>query len=231
MFESKKTWSSVTRECKYESAIRDGLLYRIYDTPGINSPVDLKKTVDVATDIRRCLYCTSPGFHAIVFVMSTEERISREDMKMFEMLDQLLGESAFRYMIIVFTKVEDENELKEMMNDAPEIVKLKVKCDNRHVIFGENRKEVPHNFVKKFDEILTQLIQKNARHGKEYYTHKLYEKAMTILEMDKQEYIAAHPYVSESEAFEKVRIRATEGGSPRDSELRNLDDASCCSIS
>lgn len=231
MFESKKTWSSVTRECKYESAIRDGLLYRIYDTPGINSPDDLKNTVDVETDIRRCLYCTSPGFHAIVFVMSTEERITKEDMQMFEKLDLLLGESAFRYMIIIFTKVDDENELKGMMNEAPEIVKLNVKCNNRYVMFGENKKEVPKSFVKKFDKILTQLIQKNARDGKEYYTHKLYEKAMSILEMDKQEYIAKHPNVSGSEAFEIVRIRATEGRSPRDEELRNLNDDNCCSIS
>lgn len=228
---AKKTWSSVTRDCKYESATRDGLLYRIYDTPGINSPDDLDKTVDVEADIRRCLYCTSPGFHAIVFVMSTEERISKEDMQMLGKLDLLLGESAFRYMILVFTKLDDEDELKEMMNEAPEIVKLNVKCDNRHVIFGENKKEVPISCVRKFDEILTQLIKKNARLGKEYYTHKLYDKAMTILELDKQEYMATHPYVSGSEALEIVRVRATEGGSPRDEELRSLDNASCCSIS
>lgn len=231
VFESRKTWSSVTRECKYESATRDGLLYRIYDTPGINSPDDLEKTVDVETDIRRCLYCTSPGFHAIVFVISTDERISKEDMKMLGKLDVLLGESAFRYMILVFTKLDDENVLKEMLNDAPEIVNLKVKCDNRYVIFGENKNRVPINFVRKFDEVLTQLIEKNARHGKEFYTHKLYEKAMAILEMDRQEYVTTHPNVSESEAFEIVRVRATEGGSPRDKELINLEDEGCCSIS
>lgn len=65
-FESKRCWSSVTRQCKYGSAARDGFLYRIYDTPGVNSPEELQTTVNVEEDIRRCLYCTSPGFHAIV---------------------------------------------------------------------------------------------------------------------------------------------------------------------
>lgn len=231
MFESRKTWSSVTRKCEYESATRNGLLYRIYDTPGINSPHDLEKTVDVETDIRRCLFCTSPGFHAIVFVLSTEERISQEDMKMLQKLHHILGESAFRYMILVFTKLDNEEELRRMMTEAPEIVKLNTNCDNRHVVFGDNKMQVPDNCVRKFDAILTQMIKKNALIGKEFYTHKLYEKAMDILEMDKKDYMADNPEESGSKAFEIVRIRATQGQSPRDEKLRNLDDEGCCSIS
>lgn len=40
-----------------------------------------------------------------------------------------------------------------------------------------------------------------------------------------------HPNLSESEALEIVRSRATEGFSPRDTELRGLNDPNCCSIS
>lgn len=231
-FESKRCWSSVTRQCKYGSAARDGFLYRIYDTPGVNSPEELQTTVNVEEDIRRCLYCTSPGFHAIVLVLSAAERITNEDLQMLKKLDGLLGESAYKYMILVISKLEnDENELGKMMCEAPEIVKLNVKCNSRHVIFGDDPKNIPFECVKKFDDILTKLIKENEWQGKEYYTHKYYEKATRILEKDKEDYMRDHPNVSEGEAFEIVRSRATEGFSPRDTELRGLKDPNCCSIS
>lgn len=56
-------------------------------------------------------------------------------------------------------------------------------------------------------------------------------KATRILEKDKEDYMRDHPNVSEGEAFEIVRSRATEGFSPRDTELRGLKDPNCCSIS
>lgn len=231
-FESKRCWSSVTRQCKYGTAARDGFLYRIYDTPGVNSPDDLQKTVDVETDIRRCLYCTSPGFHAIVLVLSAAERITKEDLQMIKKLNNLLGESAYKYMILVVSKLEnDENELGKMMIEAPEIVELNVKCSSRHIIFGDDPRKIPVECVKKFDDTLTQLIKENQWQGKEYYTHKYYEKATRILVKDKEDYMREHPNVSESEAFEIVRSRASEGLSPRDEELRGLKDPNCCTIS
>ncbi|XP_061173165.1 GTPase IMAP family member 4-like [Saccostrea echinata] len=228
VFESKRCWSSVTRKCEYGVGVRNGFLYRIYDTPGMNSPKDVGE--DVETDIKRCLYCTSPGFHAIVLVLSAAERITAEDVKMLKLLDKLLGESAFTYMILVFSKLEnDDIPLKEMMAESTEVVKLNVKCSRRYVIFGDNKKEIPSECVKKFDEVLTNLIKENSRRGKEYYTHDYYKNAIRILEKDKKDYMKENPEVPESEAMETVRNRAAEGLSPRDEELKGLKN--CCVIS
>lgn len=231
-FESRRCWSSVTRQCKYGSATRNKFLYRIYDTPGVNSPEELATSVDVETDIRRCLYCTSPGFHAIVLVLSAAERITKEDMTMLKKLDGLLGESAYKYMILMITKLEDnETVLNEMMAEAPQIVELNVKCRSRRVIFGNDATKIPDACVQKFDEMLTNLIKENAKQGSEYYRHKYYDEATKILEKDKSDYLKDHPDTSESVAFEIVRNRATEGLSPRDRELRSLNDPNCCTIS
>lgn len=228
MFESKRSFKSVTKECVYGSAIRNGLLFRIYDTPGINSP----DQVDPAIDIKRCLYCTSPGFHAIVLVMSGSDRITNEDMKLLKDLDSLLGVSAFKYLILVVSKLEnDENDLYRLISESPEMASLNSKCSCRHVIFGNNPKEIPSECIGKFDNILNELVKENARDGNEYFKHRFYDKATQILAKDMDDYMAAHNGVSKEHALEKVREIAMQGKSKRDSELTGLSKKEgCCSI-
>lgn len=227
-FKSEQSFNSVTKICHYGSATRNGLLYKIYDTPGIGSPDDLFKKVDVETDIKRCLYSTSPGFHAIVLVISGADRISAEDLKMLKKLDDLLGESAFRYMILVISKLStDENVLNRLVSQSPDMAGLRYKCSERILSFGKNEDKVPDECVRKFDNILTNLIKENAHEGKEYYTHKYYERATRILEYDRDDYIKAYPEVNRDQALEIVRSRALEGKSPRDKELCNLRSRFC----
>lgn len=226
-FKSKQCWSSVTRKCDYGTAVRNGIRYRIFDTPGVNSPKNMNE-IDVETEIRRCLFCTSPGFHAIVLVLSAAERITNEDLQMLKTLDTMLGESSFRYMILVVTKLEnDESLLNEMIAAAPEVANLNAKCEERRVIFGDDKKEIPPECLQKFDEVLTELIKENTKYDKEFYRHKYYEKATRILTRDKDDYKKKHPEISDSEAFEIVRNEAAVGRSPRDSELRKITDCYC----
>lgn len=228
-FESGHSFVTVTRECGYRSATRNGFLYKVFDTPGLNSPNDFHKILHEETDIARCLCCTYPGFHAIVLVISGTERISSEDLNMIKKLDDFLGVSAFKYMIIVISKIPDENVLNRMISEAPDVADLKFKCKNRVLSFGTKIDEpFPVECMKKFDDTLTKLIKDNASKGNEYYTHKCYEKAMMILEKDKDDYIKKNPKVTEEEALENVRIEAAQGRSPREKELRNLiSDESC----
>lgn len=232
-FKSENSFITVTRNCQYGSATRNGLLYRVFDTPGINSPDDFHKKLHEEKDIARCLYCTSPGFHAIVLVISGTERISTEDLNMLENLDDFLGESAYKYMIIVISKVvNDESVLNKMLSESPAMANLNFKCKQRILSFGNQSDSIPVECLRKFDDILTELIKENARNGNEYYTHEFYEKATLILEDDRDDYIKQHPNVSLEEAFENVRIEAVQGSSPRDEELKNIrmrqsSDASC----
>lgn len=229
VFQSKRSWKSVTKSCSYGTNLRNGLLYRIYDTPGLNSTKEVKDELDVQTDIRRCLFCTSPGFHAIVLVVSGTERFTAEDMKMLENMNETLGKKAYNYMIVVITKIEnDENELNAMISECPEIAKIISDCGNRRVIFGDDKRAIPFESVTKFDDVLTELIKINAKNGDEYYTHKLYEKATKILNKDANDFIKKNPQTSKNEALEIVRRRAIEGLSPRDNDLLGLDK--CCSI-
>lgn len=230
-FKSKQCWSSVTRQCEYGVSIRNGYKYRVFDTPGVNSPKRLEKEVDVDTEIRRCLFCTSPGFHALVLVLSAAERLSKEDIEMLDKLDKLLGEKAYKYMILVVTKLEnDESILTDMIASSPEVSALNVKCEERRVIFGDDKKNIPNECLEKFDEVLSELIKENTKRHSTFYRHKYYDKATCILELDKKDYMKKNPEVSHSKAMEIVRNEAAVGRSPRDSELRTIADG-CCVIS
>lgn len=205
------------------------MLYRVYDTPGLNSTKEPDDEVDVETDIKRCLFCTSPGFHAIVLVISATERITAEDMKMLDTLDKILGKKAemYKYMIVVITKLDnDENILNEMISGCPEISQIIQKCGDRRVIFGDNKRKIPFESVARFDDVLTELIKENAKMGKEYYTHELFEKATKILNKDAKDFMEKNPQKSKNEALEIVRRNAAEGHSLRDDELLGL--TKCC---
>lgn len=221
-FESKRSWSLVTRHCKYDFAIRNGLKYHVFDTPGMNLTDKMKKEFDVKTDIRRCLYGLYPGYHAIVLVLSANEMITNE---LFKLLDDLLEEKAYEYMIIIISKLENnKNKLDEITKDSQTFKKLESKCKKRIVIFGNNPECIPDECLKKFDDVLTNLIRENI--DKEYYTHKN-TWVKNMLKKDEEDYLKKNPHVEKNEASNIVRINAAVGLSPRDKEIKSRISKSC----
>lgn len=219
VFESKRCWSLVTKRSTYGSCERNGLNYHVFDTPGINPSPNMQKEYDVKTEIRRCLMCISPGFHAIVLVLSADERITKD---VTELLDDILTDNAYEYMIIVISKLENDNDaLEELMDEHHRLIELYKKCGRRLVIFGNDQETIPIQCVEKFDDILTELIKKNRDSRKEFYTDKYAGEARKILEKDCYDY-TKNNHVGEKAAFEKVQIIAAEGDSPREKELRDI---------
>lgn len=229
-FESKQCWSLVTKKCKHDSTIKNDIKYQVWDTPGMNPTEELKKIYDVKTNIRRCLYGSYPGFHAIVLVLSATERITNE---LFKLLDDLLDENAYEFMIIIISKLEnDHKKLNAIIKDCKEFQKLQSKCDNRIVIFGNNAGNIPTECVKMFYDILEKLFTENTTSGKPYYTHKYSKTTEKLFNRDLDDYRRDNPKVEEKKAHDIVSFRAAEGFSPRDKELkRHILSSKSCSIS
>lgn len=224
-FESKRCLSMVTRNCQYYSAIRNGLKYHVFDTPGLNLTEKMKKEFDVKTDIRRTLYGLYPGYHAIILVLSATERITNE---LFKLLDNLLEKNAYEYMITIISKLEnDENKLNEIAENSNEFKQLKIKCEQRVVIFGNNPEDIPDMCVKKFDDILRNMIMKNSKLEKEYYTHRYSSWVKKFIKKDEKDFLRKNPECEKSEASYVVKFKAAEGFSPRDEELKHHLNKSC----
>lgn len=224
-FESKRSFSLVSKKCKYASAVRNDLKYGVLDTPGINQADETEKNKVIVPDIKRHLFCLSPGFHAIVLVLSADERLTTDFL---DLIYGLLGENAFDYMIIAVSKIaNNENELNEIIMDSPELKELKTRCKDRVVIFGDDPKRIPSDCLQTFDETVTKLIEQNIQLGNEYYTHKCSKRAKIAIEKDVDDYLRKHPNTDKNEAVAKVTSTAVQGLSKRDKDIVG----SSCSIS
>lgn len=217
VFESKRCFSLVTKRCKYASAVRNDLKYGVLDTPGLNPADETEKKKVILPDIKRNLLCLSPGFHAIVLVLSADERLTTDFL---HLINGSLGGNAFDYIIIVVSKFpNNENELNEIIMDSPELKELKTRCKDRIVIFGEDPKRIPSDCLQTFDDTLTKLIDQNMRLGKEYYTHTCSKQAKAAIERDVADYLKKHPNTEIEEAAAKVTSMAVQGLSKRDKEI------------
>lgn len=217
-FPIKNGWISC-RICKYGSSTRNAKRYRVFDTPGICSITD----TDVFMDVERILLCASRGFHAIVYVLSADERLTNEDVKIFDSLNRILGMRGNDFMMMAITKMDDDYEFVDKIIETTNTLKnLDMACQSRRVIFGNNRQEIPTTSLQRFDKELENLVLKNRRNGNEYIRHANYKKASEILTEDKTDYIKMHPGVSSDVAMEIVRIKAALEKSPREEKLREI---------
>lgn len=217
VFESKRCFSLVTKKCKYASAVRNDLKYGVLDTPGINLADETEKNKFIMPDIKRNLFCLSPGFHAIVLVLSADERLTTDFL---DLIKVSLGGHAFDYMIIVVSKYpNNENALNEIIMDSPELKDLKTRCKDRIVIFGDDPKRIPSDCLQTFDDTLTKLIDQNILLKNEYYTHMCSERAKTAIERDIADYLKKNPNIEREEAAAEVTSMAVQGRSKRDKEI------------
>lgn len=175
VFESKQSFSLVTKELEWGSAYRNGLHYEIADTPGINLSDNMQKEIDVRRDIRKCL--ASTGFDAIVLVWSANERMTKEITRV---IDDILGKHAYDNLIVIITKIEyNSDALRKLMAEYPAAIELEKKCRGRIVIFGNDPENIPKECVDKFDDILSEIIKQKYLftservHSRPRYEHML----------------------------------------------------------
>ena len=71
-------------------------------------------------------------------------------------------------------------------------------------------------------EIEEHIKKNRLKSTKEYFEHKDYKKASSILEKDKTDYLKCDPKVSSEDAMEIVRVNAALGKSPRYEDLRQI---------
>ena len=226
-FVSKKSWRSVTDEVTYGTATRGGVNYKVYDTPGALNPKDKKKFPE---EVVNCLLCTAPGFHCLTLVISTSERATEEDLKLYETLEKELGSGYENHLMIIFTKSESIEEVNALLasGDCEEIQRIVRKVNERYVCFGEDKKDVDKKFVDVYIKKLNEMVNLNIRKRREHYTHKMYTKVQEFLD-GQAAIIMKKENISVENAFELARERAING--EIDISKLNKDVAeSCCAI-
>ncbi|XP_061443792.1 GTPase IMAP family member 8-like isoform X2 [Rhineura floridana] len=138
-FESIPSPQPVTQTCKREVRAEKwkGNKVVVIDTPGIFDTCNPEQQKH--QEIQNCLSLSQPGPHALVFVMQAN-RFTDEDKLAINMVEEMFGPDAMKYMIVLFTHKEDlgTGSLEEFiwLSGKGSLQDLVRKCQFRCCVFN-----------------------------------------------------------------------------------------------
>ncbi|XP_071177907.1 GTPase IMAP family member 7-like [Mytilus edulis] len=140
------------------------------------------ETEDVTKEVVRCNGITSPGSHAIIFVVPLASCFTQEEeaTALHFIKLNVFGGKLMDFMVIIFShrdSIKKEDSIEQRIADSPQsLQKLVNKCDNRFVVFNNT---LTSNVQKKKQlktliQIINKMIEKNEQ---PFYTDEMYKKA------------------------------------------------------
>ncbi|KAJ8280739.1 hypothetical protein GJAV_G00058420 [Gymnothorax javanicus] len=197
--------SSATRASECHVADRFGKRLAVVDTPGLfDTELDPK---DIETEIARCVLLSQPGPHVFLLIVRLTNRLTVEEKKALEKVEQMFGEMAKGYTIVVFTGIDSlEDEaitLDELISQDVLFSKLVGKFGN--IYHGLNNKVDNDNQVEVLVDKIEGVLQRNEGH---FYTNDMYETASIELHKEIEEILRKR--------LPEIRLR--------ERQLRHLED-------
>ncbi|KAJ1195816.1 hypothetical protein NDU88_005084 [Pleurodeles waltl] len=192
-FISKMLSKSLTKECKKGSCDLDDKNVVVVDSPGFFDTEVC--TEEVLKEFSKCVVLSSPGAHAIVVVIRMI-RFTEEEANVNKIIQDLFGEEAVKYMILLFTHKEDlDDEDPDMppldayiANSERKLKDLVESCGNRVCAF--NNKSTGEDMENQRRELIAMeeaMIQANSG---ECYTAEMYKETEVALNKVEAEMIS-----------------------------------------
>ncbi|XP_062380125.1 uncharacterized protein LOC134068493 isoform X2 [Sardina pilchardus] len=138
----------------------------VIDTPGI---LHTDRDTDVKEVVKFMTYW-SPGPHVILLVIAVG-KFSREEQKAVRALQELFGERAAKYMMILFTHSDELHgqTIDEYLHSTqPELKKVIKSCGGQYHVF--NNKSSDRRQVVELMNKIDEMVEKN------HYTDEIYEE-------------------------------------------------------
>ncbi|XP_066563396.1 GTPase IMAP family member 8 [Amia ocellicauda] len=157
-FKAKASSSSVTKVCEKKTGRVNGRAVTVIDTPGLCDPE--LSTKNAFHEIGRCITMSSPGPNAFLLVLQTG-RFTKEERKAVKLVQNMFGENASRYIMVLFTyadNLEDDIEtyVETSERNLKEVIK---KCGNRYHTF--NNKSKDRRQVTQLFEKIDSMVKEN----------------------------------------------------------------------
>ncbi|XP_030648040.1 GTPase IMAP family member 9-like [Chanos chanos] len=180
-FVSEATANSVTALCQREKTSGGNREIYVIDTPGI---LDTEKEADtIKKEIVRCIQVSAPGPHVFLLVIQVG-RFTKEEENAVLGLQELFGEEASKYMIVVFThgdKLNGQTIEDYVRKGHPQLQKVIQSCGSRYVVFNNNRMEDRDQVVK----LIVKTDEMVAANGGSYYTDEMYQEVEQRLQQQR----------------------------------------------
>lgn len=175
-FRAVSSHSSVTAECSKQHEKLFRRMVSVVDTPGLfdtSLPEDTVKR-----EISKCINMSAPGPHAILLVIRVG-RFTAEERDAVKKMEEIFGEDAWKYTIILFTHGDEvESDFDEMLEKAgPELQEVLEKAGKRYHVFNNlrtNDRRQVLNLLEKVEEMV-------ADNKGEFYSNQTYLEVVELL--------------------------------------------------
>ncbi|XP_034165846.1 GTPase IMAP family member 4 isoform X2 [Pangasianodon hypophthalmus] len=171
VFHKEASSLSVTKACKMATTTLHGCNLVVVDTPGW-CDTDLSEA-EIVQETIQCIDMSYPGPHVFLLVVPIG-RFTEEESKAVQMIQEVFGEGATRYMMIVFTRgddLEDKGIDDYLANAKAELKNLVDKCGRRYHVLT-NREQNNRNQVHMLLMKIQDMVQGN---GGNCYTNTTYQ--------------------------------------------------------
>uniref|UniRef100_A0A3B1JNI0 AIG1-type G domain-containing protein n=1 Tax=Astyanax mexicanus TaxID=7994 RepID=A0A3B1JNI0_ASTMX len=170
-FKKAASSMSVTKVCLKASNVVDGKKIEVVDTPGwCDTQLAEAEIVEEAV---KCIDMSSPGPHVFLLVLQIG-RFTDEEKTTVRKIQDVFGEGASKYMMVLFTKGDDlEGQpmfdyLKDADNDLKNIVFNS--CEGRYHVFNNREKN-----SSQVSELLQKIQDMVTENGGGCYTNVTYQ--------------------------------------------------------
>ncbi|XP_050957777.1 GTPase IMAP family member 4 [Labeo rohita] len=170
-FHKAASSKSVTKQCSLGTTVIDGKTIKVVDTPGWCDTELSEAELTQATV--KCIDTSFPGPHVFLLILAIGNRFTSEEKQTVQQIQEIFGEGATRYTMILFTKGDDleDTTFEDYLRGATADLKALIdKCDDRCHVFNNkdrNRSQVT--------ELLQKIQKMVRRNGGGCYTNSTYQ--------------------------------------------------------
>lgn len=182
-FQTSLSQLSNTPTSQCEEAIRNGRRLVVVDTPGF---YDTERSNDeVIKEIIKIFAFLSPGFHALLFVLSPG-RFTKECISIQNLFLRHFGQDAMKYTIVVLTHQDDLDRngksLENYLADgSKEFLNFLYSCGNRVIAF--NNLAQGHAASRQVEKLL-KMIDDIYKHCRSCFTNDHLKLVKTFLKLE-----------------------------------------------
>uniref|UniRef100_A0A3B3U4D6 GTPase IMAP family member 4-like n=1 Tax=Poecilia latipinna TaxID=48699 RepID=A0A3B3U4D6_9TELE len=170
-FESKCSATSMTVDCSKCSSTVDGQPVAVIDTPGL---FDTRFGEDkTRKDLGQCICYAAPGPHIFLVVIAIG-RFTAEEKQSVQMIQEIFGEAAERYSMVLFTRGDDleGTTIEDYLSGSPDLQYLVSKCNNQYHVFNNRLKDKKPQVT----ELLEKIRMIVDRNGGSHYTNEMFQE-------------------------------------------------------
>lgn len=207
--------SSVTSECRKARGVVNGSRVAVIDTPGI---YDTKYSeAEVLRKLKDCISLSAPGPHVFLIVIRVG-RFTEEEQNTIELLEQVFGEKARKYSMVLFTHGEQlrHKSIEDYFSRSGKLSYLICKCNWRYHVFSNMNPisgQVP--------QLLSKIKSMISDNGGTFYTNLMYQKAEQAIQEQTLQILKES---AEKKQREEEELRAKLVGEVLEEKLKMLEE-------